>query len=426
MERRGCAPRSVTRFQRDARRLCEYTGWATVDQLALAGAIEYLGAQRAGGWSGTTHDAVASAIRSWGAFLAKVGAVLINPFEHLESTGEQGEPGARALTTEEARAIIAAACRPERRGRAKCPRSLFYLFLCLTGLRTAEATACRWKDIDLEGDPPAIYTDPRWAKNKTRMRVVLAPELLTMLRGYRASVPYAPADRVFPSVPNRHSWAADRERAGVRAEDGRGRAATFHSCRKWLATQLDAQGVTPGVVARIIRHADGLTQKKYIDPPAGEEVSAISGLPRLWPEQIPNPIAMGARKTLDTGPEGADAVGATPNMNPAHTPISDSASRDLGQLGRSVSQLCSGGSGSLDVESAHSPLGTSPVSHRAITHGNGQSRVKEGACEIDAPSGDVLESLGTLADRLGPAVTLRDVLTIARWAREERADGPQL
>lgn len=123
--------------------------------------------------------------------------------------------------------------------------------------------------------------------------VVLHPVLVALLREHRGTVPNGPNDRVFPIVPSRHSWNADRIGAGCVYIDGRGRQLSPHSLRKMLATQLDATGASPGVCSRILRHVTNLTQRAYIDPDPSEEVRAITALPNIWPENV--------TKTVDTG-----------------------------------------------------------------------------------------------------------------------------
>jgi integrase len=300
MKRRGSKDSSVARFRRLWTDCVGFNGWDEPKQCSYAGAAAWLAHKRECGWSGPTHDQGVSALRVLGRFLHRAGYVPQNPFEFVEASGESGGAGSRALTTDEVRAMLrAAADRQQRDGRAgKGNRALFWAFLALTGLRGSEAEACRWRDIDLDGAPPAIYSDPKWAKNGRRMRVVLNPEIRELLTDHRRSVPCRPDDLVFPITPNRASWRAMRELAGVAAEDGRGREATAHGLRKWLATTLDATGASPGVVSRILRHSDNLAQERYIDPDPRAEVEAVGRLPRLWPP----PRKLGSEKSEATIP----------------------------------------------------------------------------------------------------------------------------
>lgn len=312
MRRLGCKPRSIDRFVKKARECAAFNDWTLVTHLTLEGAEKWLAHKRdTAAWSGPTHDQACSILRCFSGFLKQRKMIPEHVLEHLESSGEQGDEGSRALRTDEARRIIAEAIRrryADARARGNVPA--FLLFLCHTGLRHDEASRCCWKDVDLDSEVPAIYTDPKWSKNGKRMRVVLNSEIVAVLKWHRTLVQKAPDARVFPIAPNRHTWQKIREAAKVDDEDQRGRAATYHSCRKWFATELDRAGASPGVVSRLLRHAGSLAEQRYIDPDPSMEIAAVSKLPRLWPEnenKILNfslenhaPIADTAYVTLET------------------------------------------------------------------------------------------------------------------------------
>lgn len=305
MTRRGAVAGSIKRARSIWTECAAHAGWETPADVGYATASAWLAHKRQSGWSGPTHDQGVSFLRVLGRYLHRAGLTSENPLQYLESSGESGGDGSRALSTEEMRAMIRTALQRQRSdARARGNRALFWCFLALTGLRTAEAEACRWRDLDLDGEPPALYTDPGWAKNGRKMRVVLNDEIAGLLREHRRSVPCQGDDPVFPVTPNRASWRQVRELAGVAAEDGRGREATPHSARKWLATTLDQTGATPGVVSRIIRHAGSLAEARYIDPDVAAEVAAVGRLPRLWPGGEKK--SGGAQGPEDAGVSGGD------------------------------------------------------------------------------------------------------------------------
>lgn len=308
MRRRGCVPSSVRAFSEILSKCCAYTGWQTVGSVTLGAAMEWLAHQRDQGWSGTTSDRAASALRCFGDYLRKAGHTSVNVLHDLEPSGEQGEEGSRALTLEEARAMIRVARERETRDRrAKGNRALFYCFLCLTGLRANEAARVRWRDVQLDG-VPQITTSPDWSKNGKRQRVVLNTEIAGLLREHRRAVDSRPDGKVFPTVPNRATWRDTRERAGIPPDDDRGRTLSQHGCRKFFASILDRTGASPGVVARLLRHATGITQQRYIDPQISEEIEAVEKIPRLWPDPG-NPVPDGTYTHQPPGsphPNGAD------------------------------------------------------------------------------------------------------------------------
>lgn len=285
---RGKRDRSVRSYRRKVEDCAKACGWLTAADVRLQDAEGWLAGKRAGAggceaWSGSTADHATSILRRFGAWLHREEGLADNPLGHLESSGEHGGDGSRALTVDEVRAMIAAARRRaagDKRQRADA--ALYFAFLALTGLRDGEAGQCCWRDLDMDGTPPALYTDQRWAKNRRRMRVVLNDEIRGLLLTHRARTGGAPTERVFASKPNQRTWHLLRELAGVPLRDGRGRVASYHSLRKFWATALDATGATAGVVSRLTRHAKDLTQRTYIDPDWSKEMAAVRALPKIF------------------------------------------------------------------------------------------------------------------------------------------------
>lgn len=371
MERRGCRDTSVKAFGRHAQRLIEFTGWSSTDAITLAGTHEYLAAQRKAGWNGPTHDGAVSALRCFTRFLHQTKVLPDDPLVHLEASGEQGGQGSRALTLEEARAIIQTAYdRGIRTRKDRSSMPVFVAFLCHTGLRCEEASKITWGDVDLEADPPVIVTDPAWAKNGRRDVVPIHPEMLGLLRRHKSGVPDKRTDRIFPRGPNRRIWDKDREAAGVAYEDSRGRAATYHSCRKYLATMLDRTGATPGTVARILRHAEGITQARYIDADLEAEVLAVSALPSLCGEW--------AQKYNEKCLDKAGASRNTPSAKPMVQPLIQHDDSVLGTLPGRIGFATASGSecpapSRLDLERpafAERPA-RSTAKPSQVRHGNG-------------------------------------------------------
>jgi integrase len=336
-------------------------GWASVADIALGPVEDYLAGKMASGqWSGTTHDSAASALRSLGRFLHRRRHLDANPFLYLERSNDTGEPGSRALRTDEARRLIAAALdrwRGDRRQKANAP--LFYAVLLLTGLRCDEAAHCRWKDLVLDSDTPFLATDPAWAKNGRRQVVPLNTEIAGLLRAARATTPSRPTDRVFASHPNRHTWGRDRLAAGIADRDERGRSATMHSCRKWLASTLDELGVPQGVRRAITRHSGGIDDR-YVDHPAEAQVLAVSRLPLLWPHEPTGGAENIFVPIVEPTADLAEDIGVT--RPTPHFPDDPSARR--GGSARCVTNTCA------TTRRAEGP---------SMEHGNAHSRPLAGA-----------------------------------------------
>lgn len=366
MERRGCKAGSVKTFGTHATRLIEFAGWSSPDQIDLRTTIEYLSAKRKSGWSGTTHDGAVSALRNFGAFLFKTGSLKANPLEHLEASGETGGQGARALTLDEARALVRAAReRALRTGKDKSSAALFYMTLLHTGLRHAEAAALLWGDVDLDSKTPVLVSNPAWSKNGRRELVPLHSELHTLLRTHRKTVRDGRENKVFPHAPNRHTWDVDREAAGIKRIDARGRQASYHSTRKYLATMLDRTGASPGVVSRILRHADTLAEARYIDHDLSAEVAAISALPAIEPKNGGN--------TLEDVCSSADTSRAE-EVRPM-VAFQNHKSTSKPAQAHSRPQQSTRDRAGFDLDFSSVPLSPDTAAqNRAVEHGNGQSR----------------------------------------------------
>lgn len=169
---------------------------------------------------------------------------------------------------------------------------------------------------------------------------------------------------------HRHTWSTDRESAGVPREDQRGRAATYHSCRKYLATMLDRTGASPGVVARILRHAEGITQARYIDADISAEVEAIQRLPCLWPEIGTKMLDSAQAQTDTAGDEPAEAMSTetiqiTPRSSARPFMAGSSPTRSAGRALDPVVLSERPALADRPCRSVPSPAG--------VQHGNGQS-----------------------------------------------------
>jgi integrase len=282
---RGCRPRSIDRMVSTVERVADYSGWSAAAHVDYTGAVAFLADRRRADppWSGPTHDQAVSTLRTFGEFLRRCRVTPINTLEDLESCGEPGEQGPRALTPDEARRIIEASIdrhMESRRARGCAP--LFWLHQFYTGLRYSESRSARWSDYDL--DAGMIYTDPKWVGNKAKRRdtIPIRADMLELLIGHRDRVPHGPKDPVFPKVPNLATWHKEREAAGIPLLDPRKRRATIHSCRKSFCTWLDSQNIPRGVVSRLARHAVTLTERAYIDHSGGVDRQAVESLPQLW------------------------------------------------------------------------------------------------------------------------------------------------
>jgi len=393
---RGCREQSAYRMGTLIRRVAKFAGWQGVAHVTYSDCVAFLANQRRGErpWAGPTYDQAVSTLRTFGEFCRRSGWTAANPLVDLQACGEPGEHGSRALTTAEARALIASSLeRHFRSRRAKGYAPVFWLLMFHTGLRYAEAQGLRWKDLDLEGSIPALYTDPKAVGNKAkrRDRIPLHPELLEMLEGLRASSGNPDSNaRVFRQSPNRATWRAEREAAKIPAKDARGRPVTPHSCRKSFCTWLDAQSIPRGLVSRLARHAHTLTEEKYIDHDSSLEVAAIHSLPTLWPQGV-KIFARNLEKESCLNGNPCDTQGVKQCIP---TKTSTMLPRPFACA---ASQQAVKGSGSVVAISAVSSGKT-----RAIESNNGQNRTENDSdLIVDALTRGVLALSRIVESRLG-------------------------
>lgn len=172
----------------------------------------------------------------------------------------------RALTRPEFARLCAAAT-PER--------AELYRVLLLTGLRVNELRTLTVGRLDLDATPPVIGLDAKIDKSRRGDEVVVAAELVPILRRHAAGK--RQGDRLLV-VPG--SFLArlngDLRRAGIPKVDGRGRTVDLHGMRRTLATWLAADGVAPKIAQRILRHRDlRMTLDVYTDPDVAASAAAL-------------------------------------------------------------------------------------------------------------------------------------------------------
>lgn len=347
---RGRKPRSVAAFRQVVSRAIRDLGWATSSDITYASVTGYFAAQA---WAGATRNRNASVFRSLTAFLARSGDLQTNPLEDLERAVDAKADGARAATVEEARAIILHAwIRDRADGRSRVNRALYWLCLFAAGCRVSEPALWRRRHLCLDAVNPYIDWTPDIHKSGKRRECALAPELaeqlrlhLTaqdLLRAERGLPRAGPDEPVFERVPTRTTFRADRDAAGIAAEDRRGRAFSPHSARKFLATQLHGE---EKMVDYLMRHV-GRVEHRYFDPPLADQAAAISRLPRLWPHTDPPSCGRNVDNSdsgdsdLTPGGEGVEDVPGTQGSQRSSTrsrpapPPAPECQRRSGDYGR--------------------------------------------------------------------------------------------
>ncbi len=392
MEGRGCTPSSIGRMISTVIRCSEWVGWTHTGQVEYAGAISFLGKMRAGGWSGPTYDQAVSTLKVFGEFMrrSRIGPAdqfgrHENTLIDLQSSGEKGGDGACPMSTEQACAFIMAAIdRHLKSRRAKGASPVFWLSLFKTGLRYSENCAMRWGDLDL--DTKSLYTDPKWPGNKAGRRdfLPLNTELFELLLPYRETVPHGPDDPVFPVVPNRNTFNKDREAASIPKMGASRRKFSIHSTRKSFCTWVDATGAPRGLVSALARHAETLTEERYITHSEEKLRATIELLPRIWPSDT-KIFSTGARKNLAKREKTGDTSPVTSGSPMISTSTQSQEGRPVSTIGEDDVTIRPLGPGRSSPGSVARDDFSAAVTSDAIENGNGHFRSEIGDDSIVDP-----------------------------------------
>lgn len=267
----------------------------------------------------TKGDRVA-VLRRFGKWLMGARLLSYDPFALLKKPSANTDPKRRrrrALKPEEVLALLRSTlARPlavaeklrvlrgvsedewvklRRQGRV---RALVYRLVCETGLRRSEVRRVRIKDVELAESKiwiPAVVAKAKreqYVVLNSRIRRRLAAYLRT-LKGRDRETPLFEIGRTTTkkgkpksrsAVPEKRTFEADLEAAGIPKFDERGRVVDFHALRKSFVTHLRMQGVRLDLAQRLARHSDiRLTDEIYTDEDMLPEMEAAE---MLVPERL--------------------------------------------------------------------------------------------------------------------------------------------
>lgn len=252
-----------------------------------------------------------------------------NALEQAEGAVEdESGLGARAPTTDEARALLEVACSLGD-GRSRGRRGDYFACLFLAGCRYCEPGRWRWGHLKLDAEIPHVaWSADIQLKNRRRAMIALAPELADLLRGLPRGKPDEP---VFRYVPSSATFRADRDRAGIVPKDDLGRSFSPHGARKWFSTTLTNAGVPPRMVDYLMRHTSSV-ESRYYQPTLEDQARALQILPALLtvPQGIRKSSCKNDEKPLIQGRELGDIGGAKPMFSTHHNQPTPRPSADMG------------------------------------------------------------------------------------------------
>lgn len=195
-----------------------------------------------------------NAFMNW---MLKTGRINSNPIRSADKvgTGDYETRERRAVTWEDL----------QRLAHASGDRGPLYVFAGLTGLRRGELAKLEWRDLQLDGDKPAVHARATTTKNGRKASLPLHPEAVKALKTLRLPGMKS-QDKVFGSLPRIERFRRDLAKAGIPYKDDKGRVFDFHALRVTFGTLLAKSGVSARETMELMRHSDiRLTTHIYTD-----------------------------------------------------------------------------------------------------------------------------------------------------------------
>ncbi len=290
---RGLSPKHL-RESRRAGRWIQTLGAKTVADLQPSLIEKLIATLSDLGKSPKTITEYRSRINSLCLYAIREGRLEANPVAKTNSTGTNPTRERRALSPDEAAALL------EKSGS----RALWYETALLTGLRVGEMRALTWGDVDLDSLTPCIRLR---AETTKAGRADVIPVKRTLADALRKARPegWTAGGRVFATTPTLDTFTNDCRRAGFepKPESKGAGLVDRHSLRKTFITWLSVAGVAPRTAQKLARHTDiKLTMRVYTDDRLLDGVSEVEKLPDLANRPTPEPMKLRATGTDDAAP----------------------------------------------------------------------------------------------------------------------------
>ncbi|MDE0206371.1 MAG: tyrosine-type recombinase/integrase [Candidatus Tectomicrobia bacterium] len=265
-----------------------------------------------------------------------------NPFRKLRFLDARPQVERRALTTEEAARLLAA---------APSDRRILYETALLSGLRANECRHLTLRHLDRKNG--GIWLEAEWSKGRRDCLQPLPGWFLDRLHDYgseniastlyekhRGDRRHVPAEPLF-YVPHHtaRSIGIDLKAAGIDKSTPEGKI-DFHALRTTFSTLLDDVGATEKTKEVLLRHAPAtLAHKRYVKVrswrpnEAVEQVAGILGLAQFYAKSYaktmpkPEKLAVGQDynplkyQGVRCGKEGVVAEGTKPGAACADSPV---------------------------------------------------------------------------------------------------------
>jgi integrase len=256
--------------QQQLERMAREAAWKRAQDITLDSFEKWRSRQSLSPKTLNDYLTTANVFLNW---MVKTGRVLSNPLKHADKvgTGSYEKRTRRAVTLEQLQKLVA----------VSGDRGFLYVVAGFTGLRRGELQKLQWRDVELEGDKPAIHARATTTKNGKQASLPLHPQAVDALRTLKRKQAASGHQAVFPHLPRIKAYRRDLESAGIPYVDERGHVFDFHALRKTFGTLLATNGVAPREAMELMRHSDlKLTTKIYTDAghlPLRDSVLRIGG-----------------------------------------------------------------------------------------------------------------------------------------------------
>ena len=291
-------------------------GWSSVEDITKAEVMRARDSMD--GLASKTVNLNLSRLRTFLQWCVDTGRLSENPAEGVKPPRVIKGDGQRALTTIELDALIAV---------SPHPRKALYQFAAFTGLRWGECRKLRWRHVVLD-DPAHLNLDGNLTKNSKPAVLPLAWKALEALGSVHTDAAQ-PDDPVF-LMPDPRTIVNDLKRARIDVQDAAGRRASFHSLRKFFATQLANGGVDVYVAKELMRHASvTTTERSYID---AKQLEMRKKLDRVFPKPEHGEKSAKTNKARLTDPCGKADDAPAPEGRARPTPAGADELNDPGGI----------------------------------------------------------------------------------------------
>lgn len=308
------------------------------------------------------------AMRSYWAWLQRMEAVPGGPcpFDAVTAPSRPAKT-CRAFTAVEVSRLIEVADEDEA-GDPETWRASLYRVLSAVGVRVGTAARVRWRDLELDREPAILVVLPNAGKERRERRLTLPPAARASILAVRDATDPEPPDHVWGRLPDR-VLHEDCRSAGVPVEDARGRHVGWHCFRRFVASQLAADGVSPKVAQLVLGHASVQTTLRHYVDVADPQIS--DALKRVTAKVYES----GTKKAIENRKCGLDPpdAGREDTGERSHDQPHDQGQPEPPEPGRSISRVWSVGRFAHGGRVTHPPdqtaeppimahTGSSPVS----------------------------------------------------------------